>query len=343
MRPDTIGLMAALLVIAAAACCQGADAPAAQTDKASGAANTPAKLQWKNVYRHETGISFRYPDGWTYREDSNLQAVFLLPDDARGGGLETIMVSGADSQGVTDSSDPRLLEAIEALVLQGNPLMKRVEKPLAVKAGNRPGTQFIWEATDIVGNTSRIRVMSTVLDKYVVSVTVFGPKARVVGRESIQKQIFDTLDLSVPGSATQDAAAKAGSEKTGPASTPAELAGTWMKMDYKAVGGSSWTKYTYATLRPDGSVLISDSSESAHNFQYKNQQGNEVARAVGGSQGASGSVGRWKAEGGTLTITFAAGGSDQYGYQIRPNSSGWPILYLRPSGGGKVQEWSKSN
>jgi hypothetical protein len=116
-----------------------------------------------------------------------------------------------------------------------------------------------------------------------------------------------------------------------------------MKMDYKAVGGSSWAKYTYATLLADGSVLISENSESAHNFQYQNQQGNEVARAVGGSQGSnSGTRGRWKAEAGTLTINYGNGGSDEYRYEVRPNSSGWPILRLQPAGGGKLQEWSKS-
>jgi hypothetical protein len=330
-----------LLAIGGGVCCPNAHSPAAEVAASAVTNQAPSKPQWKQVYRHESGISVRYPDGWKIREDVNLQVVFLLPDDAEAGGRETIIVSGADGQGVTSSSDPRVWQAIEALVLQGNPMMKAVDRPSQVKAGTRSGTEFTWETSDLAGNESRVHVLTTVLDKYVVSVTVFGPKERVKGRAAIQKQIFDTLEFGA-GPATGGTGVKASADGSSAAAAASGLAGTWMKMDYKSVGGSSWTKNTYATLRADGSVLLSENSESAHNFQYQNQQGNEVGRAVGGSQGSnSGTVGRWKAARGTLTITYANGGSDDYKYQIQPNSSGWPILQLQPAGGGKLQEWSR--
>jgi len=68
---------------------------------------------------------------------------------------EVIMVSGADGQGVTAPDDPRVVQAIEAIVLQGNPLMSRAGEPEKIKSGSRPAVQFTWGSSDIWGHKNQ--------------------------------------------------------------------------------------------------------------------------------------------------------------------------------------------
>jgi hypothetical protein len=84
--------------------------------------------------------------------------------------------------------------------------------------------------------------------------------------------------------------------------------------------------------------------ESAHSVSIKNAQGNETAWGVAGSQNrVGGRTGTWPPADGRLTLTFNNGESLGATYEIRPNSAGYPILYLRPDGDKKVSEWTRVN
>ena len=281
--------------------------------------------QWKNLYRHESGASFRYPDGWQLREDANLQAAILIPSDGGGIGGETIMVSGADGQGVTSPDDPRVVQAIEGVVRQNLPFARRIGQSEPFQAGTRAAALHTWEASDLFGNSTQVRVYTTALGSAVLSVSVFGPKARVAARDAVARQIIGTCDA---GGTAPTGASAANSATAADAAGTADprLVGTWVKMEYKQVLSSSVVRYTRATLRADGTGSITTSGETSHTW--------------GGSQSSGGYPARWRTSGGRLTIS-QAGEADDYRYQLIANSSGWPVLRLQPASGGKAEEWSK--
>jgi hypothetical protein len=298
---------------------------------------TAAQGELKNIYTHPLGVTFRYPAKWTLNTDKaeSHGLVVLKPDDTGDGAAprEYILVTGADANGAASSRDSYVIQSIENGVIQIAPYLSRTGGIEDIKAAQKPGILLTWEGENIDGQVMRARVFSTLLDRYVVNLSILGTPARVQARDKILRDIFATLDFAPK----VQMAGAAGGDSAG-----SKLAGIWKNWEYKAVGNSSWEKTTFAALRADGSFIMSENSESAHNFTYKDGGGNEVARAGVASQGASpGSGGRWTAAGDKLTLTFKNGEVSEYTWQIRPNSSGYPILYLRPIGGTKTAEWTR--
>jgi len=285
----------------------------------------PAAAVWKNIYRHESGASFRYPDRWQVREDANLGAVLLFPDNGHAT-QETIMVSGAEGQGASSAGDAIVQQGVESAVLRFYPLAKRTGMPEAVKSGSRNGVQSTWDVANPDNQPTRIRVYTTVLGKYVVSLSVIAAKEQVSVREPILRQIFNTFDITAdsgaaePTSESQPAASGAAT-----AGLDSRLVGTWYKMEYKQVLSSSVVKYTYATLRADGGVQFQLSGESYH-------------PGVAGRSSSS-SSGHWRTKGSNLTIS-SDDGTDAYTFEIVYNN-GTPALRLYPVNGGKMQEWDQ--
>jgi hypothetical protein len=311
-----------------------APAPAGSPAVAKPAA-APGELQ--NVYTHPLGVTFRYPAKWTLNTDKAVShgLVVLKPGDTGEGARspEYILVTGADANGAGSSRDSDVIQSIENGVSQIAPYLTRTGGIEDIKAAQKPGILLTWEGENIDGQVMRARVFSTVLDRYVVNLSILGTPTQVQARDKVLREIFSSLDFAPKAVA----AGTAGDE-----GTATQLAGIWKNWEYKAVGNSSWEKTTFAALRTDGSFILSENSESAHNFTYKDSGGNEVARAGVASQGASpGSSGRWTATGDRLTLTFKNGEVSEYTWQIRPNSSGHPILYLRPAGGTKTAEWTR--
>lgn len=304
----------------------------------SPSASKPAAAQGelKNVYTHPLGVTFRYPAKWTLNTDKaeSHGLVVLKPEDTGNAAQrEYILVTGADANGATSSRDSDMIQSLENGVSQIAPYLSRTGGIEDVKAAQKPGVLLTWEGENIDGQVMRARVFSTVLDRYVVNLSILGTPAQIKARDRILRDIFATLDFAPKA----QAAGAAGEESGG-----SKLAGIWKNWEYKAVGNSSWEKTTFAALRADGSFILSENSESAHSFTYKDTGGNEVARAGVASQGSSpGNGGRWTAAGDRLTLTFKNGEVSEYTWQIRPNSSGYPILYLRPVGGTKTAEWTR--
>lgn len=293
---------------------------------------------WRNIYRNSSGASFRYPDSWQVREDANLRAVVLVPNDGSGGG-ETMMVTGVDAGGVTTADDPRVLQGVEAVVLQYFPTLRRAGDPQPISAGARPGMQFTWEGADFSGNVTRVRVYSAVLGRYTASLSAFGPRDQVAAREGIMRQIFATFDIS--GGTPGGVAGPVSSSGYGGAASglDSRLASGWVQTEYNKITG--YWKEIHAALRPDGSAFFSYGASGGQNFQLKNGQGVETGRGSVGSEGSTSMTGRWQTSGDTLTITLSSGQRTNYRYNLGPDKSGHTMLYLHPSGGGQVQLWSK--
>jgi hypothetical protein len=294
-------------------------------------ADSSARLP--NVYTHPQGATFRYPGNWKLNDTKAVSdgVIVLLPDDAAAD-QELYLVAGAEAGDVKSVRDPGLLQAIETRVQELAPGLRRVGDVTDLSAGKRAGVTATWQGTGADGRTAQVRVFTTILDRTAVSLVAIGMPARIEARATTLRAIFGTFDVSTQASPA------AGAPVAGKA---AALVGIWKNWEYKAVGNSSWEKTTFAALRADGSFILSDSSESAHSFTYKDAGGNETGRAGVASQGASPATsGRWTAAGGRLVLQYQNGGKDDYGYQIRPNSSGYPILYLQKAG-GKTTEWMK--
>lgn len=314
-----------------------APASAPVTAAVGTAENAPivtAQLALPMKYTHSSGFSFAYPKDWRIDESQAAGGVLLLQPAGAQAQQETYLVSGADSGGIASATDPRVEQLLEQFVAQMAPGFQRTGKAESVPAGERAGVSLVWEGAGPTGAPMRLRVYTTILNNAIVSLTAVGEKPRLAAREGQLREIFATFDLGTSAVATPGAGGGGGN--------PAELVGTWKNWEYKSYGGSSSSeKTTFITLAADGSYGVSGNAESSHSFTFRDSGGAQTGNAGYASQGGgSEGGGRWQAANGVLTLTDATG-STSFNYQIRPNSSGWPILYATPVGGSKASEWTR--
>ncbi len=315
----------------------GANPLAAKRASTAGTAETPPGAVARPAltkYTHSSGFSFAYPKNWRIDESQAAAGMLTLqPADTRAP-QETYLVTASDSGGIASASDPAVEQLLEQYVMQTAPGFERVGRAESVAAGPHAGVSLAWEGAGPTGAPMRLRVYTTVLNRAIVSLTAVGDQSRIAAREGQLREIFGSFDQGAP-SATDQTSGNSGG-------TPAELVGTWKNWEYKSYGGSSSSeKTTFITLAADGTYGLSGNAESSHSFTFRDSGGAQTGNAGYASQGGgSEGGGRWQAANGVLTLTDATG-SASFNYQIRPNSSGWPILYATPVGGTKATEWTR--
>ncbi|MBK8474754.1 MAG: hypothetical protein IPL39_00165 [Opitutaceae bacterium] len=310
-----------------------AHVPASAVNRPATPAPAAARPTPTRKYIHSSGFSFDYPAGWAADESQAASGILVLRPANTQPQQETYLVSGADAGGITAATDPRVEQLLEQFVAQMAPGFQRTGRSESIAAGEQAGVSLVWEGAGPTGAPMRLRVYTTVLNNALVSLTAVGETPRILAREGQLRAIFTTFDLD-------KAAATAATGASG--GNPVELVGTWKNWKFKSYGGSSSSeKTTFITLAADGSYGVSGNAESSHSFTFRNSGGAETGNAGYASQGGgSEGGGRWQAANGVLTLTDATG-STSFNYQIRSNSSGWPILYATPLGASKASEWTR--
>ncbi len=304
----------------------GGSLPSRAADTAATKQTPKSSETWTNVYHHQVGVTFHFPDGWTRREAPDQPVIYLIPNDGIPDPRETILVTGGSGDGITNVSDKRVLESLESLVHQSNAEMKRAGKPEAVKAGARPGMAYTWEAKDANDNVTRIRVYVTLLDKYIASLAAYGPVKRVEACDPMLRRIFSTFDFQLISAAVADSA------------TPnKDLAGMWLKVEAAPADGGAPAK-SYGVLREDGTALLTRSLASAKKFRDTGKAPEAPADAGDGLKDV---MAKWTANGSGLTVTMGENVEQSFGFQLRTNDEGKVTMRIVPLDGSDPQEWTR--
>jgi hypothetical protein len=263
-------------------------------------------------YTHASGGKFRYPKGWTLRENAELNGLQLTPNDAQSG--ETIFISAESANGKTDPADPEVIGYLDSLVAEAMPGFSRKGKLESVPAGIGKGVLAIWEKGD-----QQIRAYVTILKGRGASLVAFGPKSQIEKRDAILREIFFTFGW-------------------GQGKVDTQLVGTWQYFSYSQISGRSTT--AKAVLAADGSFSYQSDSEAASNLSGKDSLGNQTWTGWVNSRSGSGYKGTWTADGTTLTLNFEDGSSENFDYRFEQQGTAF-VIKLFGDDKNKPMEWSK--
>lgn len=268
------------------------------------------------------GVAFTVPANW---QTQNSQAGISLvpPDTAQGpqGALEFYVFASIPAQGVTAASDPRVEQALDALVAQQVPFLQRASAAEPVAAGSIPGIAILWEGVAPNGVTMRARAYAAVVGTMGVLFCGVGERQAVANRDGALRAIFSTL------TAVQ-------------VQRDPNLAGTWFLLETKTIWNadpnvSSQDRAKLAsddknwlTLNPDGSaLLVTQHYMVAGGAGVWLEDKNEKKTA-----------GQWAAAGGVLQVAWEDGSTSQYQYELLQAQNG---IGLRLSDGKDLTTWQR--
>lgn len=147
----------------------------------------PVQPAWK-LLKHPSGVSVRYPRDWTVREvpGSGYQ---LLPPGANAESTDVYLINGQPTEGIARADDPRLAQALDGLIGQAAPALRRSKPGEAVKAEQEPGMLFTYDG----GKNATARLYVTIINGYAIAVVGIGDIAKVESRDGVLRQIFASL------------------------------------------------------------------------------------------------------------------------------------------------------
>src|SRR5207248_156727 len=95
-------------------------------DAAAPAVKTgPVQPAW-NLLKHPAGVSVRYPREWTARDVPG-GGYQLLPPGAGADSKDVYIINGQQTEGISRADDPRLAQAVDALMGQAAPALRRTK------------------------------------------------------------------------------------------------------------------------------------------------------------------------------------------------------------------------
>lgn len=141
--------------------------------------------EWK-ILKHPVGLSIRYPRDWTLKE---LPEGFQLIPPGASSDQEVYLLAGMPAEGIRDATDPRVAAAVEALMAQLAPALKRVGPVEQLKAGDVPAIALTWEG----GPNGRARMHVIILKGHAIGLTGIGVKEKIQAREPLLKRIFTSF------------------------------------------------------------------------------------------------------------------------------------------------------
>lgn len=196
-------------------------------------------------YHHPVGIRLDLPEGWKVAAVEGLPAFQrLLPPDGNDQEATFTYVDG--SYGVTRADDAQLIQAIEGLMREVAPGLKRVGGVTSVAAGSETGALLTWEGKAADGTETGARAYLAVSGRFSFLLLAIGAKERLTAREDALGEMFGSFRMEAP--------------RRDPA-----LVGLWgnSKTDgYRSGEFSAATqKKAEALFRPDGSFTAVESSQ----------------------------------------------------------------------------------
>ena len=259
------------------------------------------RAAWR-IYKHETGLSVRYPPDWNIEVRNNI-AMLTPPNVAQSenGPIEFYLLLANPSQGTSRMDDPQMVPYIESYVQKIAPFLQRVGATQKVMDGATPGLLLSWEGTNPRNMAVRANVMATVLKGFSIALLAMGDKDKIAARENVLKDIFSSL---AAGAGERDA----------------QIFGSWKFGISKNSGGTSSTETT-RRLRffPNGTCVWQNSG-------------------IGLSQDNEGERGQWTAANGHLFVLWADGTSGTWNYEMRASENGKRLLLKGAD--TKAHEWA---
>ncbi len=198
----------------------------------------PPKLTAPQTFRHPTGFTFQYPQGWTLSDTG--EGIELKPAEPKtntDGVTEKYMVLTQTVPDATRADDPWVIRYYENQLLMVAPFLERKGEPGPALTASGPGVAVTWEGKGATGTVIRARAYITTIEKFGVVLAGMGSRDQIAARDLTLRQIFATFRVVE-------------------AKRDERLEGTW-RANLLTPGSLTGVTRTL-TLRPNGTCLIED-------------------------------------------------------------------------------------
>jgi len=189
------------------------------------AANVPTT---GNVFRHASGFSFSYPEGWSVADqDGFLQ---LTPPGTQATADATAelyfiaMVENMSQEGIQRPDDPMVLQYLDEQVMTLSPAFAREGEPSPVKMQSGQGIVANWGAEGTEGE-ARAWAFVAIINDYALILIGMGVKENVEARDADMRGIFSSFGFGqLQQTATaSDASGHAGNQQQIGATASADI------------------------------------------------------------------------------------------------------------------------
>ncbi|MEO1279783.1 MAG: hypothetical protein AAFV77_12570, partial [Planctomycetota bacterium] len=285
----------------------GDEATPDEPQPGSGGDSPPAIEGWSTYTEPLSGARFQHPGQW--RVQSAPQGLILIPD-GHAPGSELIMASGMEAGGVTDATDPRVAEQLDATVRAMAPLMTRAGQPETLRVFDGSGAVYRYTGTMPDGRSAQCVSLVRIGDGLAMGFSILASPDLVSRRIPTLERMLATLYVPKPtvepGAGAQTDDRRLIGMFGGEAIAGGGDAGVYVN-----------TQLVYA-LGSDGVVLYG--ARSAMSASQRDYTGALEWTATGETAGSV-QRGRWSAASGMLSVVWDAGGRSVFAYGFEPDGS----------------------
>ena len=290
--------------------------PVAGEPEASAGSEEPDEFEGWATYRHPLGAAFRHPADWKVQDVQT--GLLLLPPD-HDMDREMIAVMGSDAQGVTDPSDPRVGQTLDAMVMQTAPGFRRKGRPGSVPTAATAGASYDYVGKMPDGRRAKCRIYVAVAEGSAVSFTVLAESARFRKRADTVERMFRSLHdgRKTPGAKAGDRPKDAPAVEVA-ANIDPQLVGVFSGESISSTQGLYINTQLVWAFNADGTVLYG--AQSHMNASQRDYNGNLKWTANGQSDGNV-DQGRWSASGGIVSFQWSDGSTSRFAYGFEPDGT----------------------
>lgn len=274
--------------------------------------SSAATLRGGGAYQFPSGLSFRYPRGWTVQEVAGGD-VMLIPPNAslqlEGYQVFIPQFNEALAQAGMRGDDPRLAEVVDALIQRLGANLRRVKGPEAVTSGGQPGAVYTYDGTGANGRPARARVRIAIHDSSLTGILAIAEPDTLAARDRAIQVVFESFSI---GGAGIDPA----------------LVGTWMgnlRDNGRFIEGVGRSPTVTASDSRTRYVLSADGTLTSITRSRFMASTRDVFIDTGDSEETE--TGRWSAANGRLSLTLD-GSTGSFPYRIQGNT----LILTRPDG-----------
>jgi hypothetical protein len=155
------------------------------------------------LYRHPTGLSFRYPQGWTVKRSAGTETLLLIPPNPamrRRAPTELyfLLAEKVAEEGGQSIDDPRVSEYLDAQIRSVSAALQRVGPPGAINLAETKGIVVDWHVRSPRGDGRGARAFAAIIKGYRVTLIALGLKERLAARDAALRQIFSSFEAGEP-------------------------------------------------------------------------------------------------------------------------------------------------
>jgi hypothetical protein len=270
--------------------------------------------QWR-ILQHPLGLSVRYPRDWAIAKMDD--GYKLTPPGTEGSTDEVYAITGQSAEGIKSAADPRVTQAIDAVVGQNFPGFQRRGAGDKLNAGSVPGMAFTFEG----GQGVKARLYVIILKDVALSVLGVGKKEKIDAKDSVLQQIFQSFG-------TKEAA------------RDPQLVGKWTKTGETSIDARDNVGRLQASSTGSSSrtlILLADGTCVSREWSRTIAIGKGVSIDTGDQ--VTEHKGKWCAGDGVLVLMWDDG-AEEYPYQVQLGNGGKQVI--AKLGNGKATVWSQT-